>query len=194
MAMMNLQLNCFCSTSLKLILKILLFYSSKSADDLQKKRAMMAKAEMLELKDIDAMIKLLTEKRFQMEADACLTEHTLLQDFLAHLKRLKDDQLLQLKRETSVIQSDLERISDLIQDIKIQSNERLSEQTTDKGVLHDFNEINASTISPTITGDFSLDQDRLGSNDSTEGIMILNIIFFTRKWVYSHFNYTKKLN
>ena len=159
---------------------------------------MMAKAEMLELKDIDAMIKLLTEKRFQMEADACLTEHTLLQDFLAHLKRLKDDQLLQLKRETSVIQSDLERISDLIQDIKIQSNERLSEQTTDKGVLHDFNEINASTISPTITGDFSLDQDRLGSNDSTEGIMKVNIIF-TRKWVYcthynSHSNYTKNLN
>ena len=143
---------------------------------------------MLELKDIDAMIKLLTEKRFQMEADACLTEHTLLQDFLAHLKRLKDDQLLQLKRETSVIQSDLERISDLIQDIKIQSNERLSEQTTDKGVLQDLNEINGSTISPTITGDFSLDQDRLGSNDSTEGIMIVNIIFTWKRVYCTHYH------
>ena len=154
---------------------------------------MMAKAEMLELKDIDAMIKLLTEKRFQMEADACLTEHTLLQDFLAHLKRLKDDQLLQLKRETSVIQSDLERISDLIQDIKIQSNERISEQTIDKGALHDFNEINASTISPTITGDFSLDQDRLGSIDSSEGIKI-HMIFghsFGLCFMVSHFNFKK---
>ena len=99
------------------------FYSSGKAEDLHRKKSMMARAEMLELNDIDAMIKLLTEKRFQMEADACLTEHTLLQDFLTHLKRLKDDQLLQLKRETSVIQSDLERISDLITDIKLQSHE-----------------------------------------------------------------------
>ena len=99
----------------------------------------MARAEMLELKDIDTMIKLLTEKRFQMEADACLTEQTLLQDFLAHLKRLKDDQLIQLKRETSVIQSDLEKITNQIKEIKIQSHDRVPENlTTERKVADDF--------------------------------------------------------
>ena len=137
---------------------------------------MMARAEMLELNDIDAMIKLLTEKRSQMEADACLTEHTLLQDFLSHLKRLKDDQLLQLKRETSVIQSDLERISDLITDIKLQSHERISEQSMEKRDQQDLHEINASTVSPGITGDFSLEPDGYGQSDSTEGTLIC---FFT---------------
>ena len=137
---------------------------------MKKEKAMIAKAELLELKDIDTMIKILTEKRFQMEAEACLTEHTLLQDFLTHLKRLKDDQLLQLKRETSVIQSDLEKISDLIKDIKLQSHERISRQSIEKGELQDFNEFNASSISSGITGDFSLDQDRFAPTDSTEGI------------------------
>ena len=160
-----------CCAMLWSLLSILYtFCSNENAEGTQRKKSMMAKAEMLELKDIDAMIKLLTEKRFQMEADACLTEHTLLQDFLTHLKRLKDDQLLQLKRETSVIQSDLERISDLITDIKLQSHGRISEQSMEKKDLQDMHEINASTVSPGISGDFSLDQDRFAQSDSTEGI------------------------
>ena len=145
---------------------------SSGGDELKKEKAMMAKAEMLELKDIDTMIKILTEKRFQMEADARLTEHTLLQDFLSHLKRLKDDQLLQLKRETSVIQSDLEKISDLIKDIKIQSHERISEKSIERENLQDFNELNAHSMSPGISGEFSLDHDRFAPNDLTEGIYI----------------------
>ena len=145
---------------------------SSGGDELKKEKAMMAKAEMLELKDIDTMIKILTEKRFQMEADARLTEHTLLQDFLSHLKRLKDDQLLQLKRETSVIQSDLEKISDLIKDIKIQSHERISEKSIERENLQDFNELNAHSMSPGISGDFSLDHDRFAPNDLTEGIYL----------------------
>ena len=130
----------------------------------------MASAEMLELKDIDIMIKLLTEKRFQMEADACLTEQTLLQDFLAHLKRLKDDQLIQLKRETSVIQSDLERITNSIKEIKVQSCDRLPENIdSERTGEHNIPDINASTISASGTGDFTLDQDRYGSADPIEG-------------------------
>ena len=141
-------------------------------DELKKEKAMMAKAEMLELKDIDTMIKILTEKRFQMEADARLTEHTLLQDFLSHLKRLKDDQLLQLKRETSVIQSDLEKISDLIKDIKLQSHERISEKSIGRENLQDFDELNTHSISPGISGDLSFDHDRFAPNDLTEGIYL----------------------
>lgn len=145
----------------------------------------MASAEVLELKDIDIMIKLLTEKRFQMEADARLTEHTLLQDFLAHLKRLKDDQLIQLKRETSVIQSDLEKITNSIQEIKVQSCDRVPENMDSERRCDDeLHDINASNISTSGPGDFSLDQDRYGSGDPTEGIYVgyYPKTFFANVW------------
>lgn len=151
-----------------LYLLILLIHSDGNPNSEKKK--MVARAEMLELKDIDSMIKLLTEKRFQMEADACLTEHTLLQDFLTHLKRLKDDQLIQLKRETGVIQSDLEKITNLIKDIKVQSCDRFTENIhADRRDADDLHEINAANISSGIPGDFTFDQDRYGPNDSVEG-------------------------
>ena len=138
---------------------------------------MMARAEMLELKDIDTMIKLLTEKRFQMEADARLTEHTLLQDFLTHLKRLKDDQLIQLKRETGVIQSDLEKISNLIKDIKVQSCDRITESIHSVGRdTDDMHEINAANISSGIPGDFNFDHDRYGPNDLADGKFFQTLI------------------
>ena len=132
---------------------------------------MMASAEMLELKDIDIMIKLLNEKRFQMEADARLTEHTLLQDFLSHLKRLKDDQLIQLKRETNVIQSDLERITNLIKEIKVQSCDRVKENLNSEksGDDDDVHDINASNISTGSNAHFSLAQDHYGPEDLNEG-------------------------
>ena len=44
-----------------------------------------------------------------------MTQQTLLAEFLTHLKRIKDDQLMQLKRETSVIQADLDRVNKVIQ-------------------------------------------------------------------------------
>jgi hypothetical protein len=47
--------------------------------------------------------------------EAFLTQQTLLAEFLTHLKRLKDDQLMQLKRETSVIQADLDKVNKIIQ-------------------------------------------------------------------------------
>ena len=150
-------------------LLIPLIYSDGNPDS-EKKKTMMARAEMLELKDIDSMIKLLTEKRFQMEADASLTEHTLLQDFLTHLKRLKDDQLIQLKRETGVIQSDLEKITNLIKEIKVQSCDRFTEIIhADSRDADDMHEINATNISSGISGEFNFDQDRYGPNDLVEG-------------------------
>ena len=136
-------------------------------------RTVSGSAELLELKDIDLMIKLLTERRFQMEADASLTEHSLLEDFLAHLKRLKDDQLIQLKRETSVIQSDLERVTNLIKEIKLQSRDRVlqnieSERTGEED-MHDINA--ASSISTGGGGDLpSLEPDHRFGGDPMEGM------------------------
>ena len=54
-------------------------------------------------------------RRNQLEVEAFLTQQTLLAEFLTHLKRIKDDQLMQLKRETSVIQADMDKVNKVIQ-------------------------------------------------------------------------------
>lgn len=62
-------------------------------------------------------------RRNQLEVEAFLTQQTLLAEFLTHLKRLKDDQLMQLRRETSVIQADLDKVNKVIQ-VNIANNIR----------------------------------------------------------------------
>ena len=45
-------------------------------------------------------------------------EYKLLQEFLTQLKRIKDDELIRLKRETSVIQDDMNQVESLLNNIK----------------------------------------------------------------------------
>ena len=42
----------------------------------------------------------------------------MLQEFLTQLKRIKDDELIRLKRETSVIQDDLNQVEQLMNNVK----------------------------------------------------------------------------
>ena len=41
-----------------------------------------------------------------------------MQEFLTQLKRIKDDELIRLKRETSVIQDDMNQVESLLNNIK----------------------------------------------------------------------------
>ena len=151
---------------------------SSAMDSSRTNRAQRGGAELLELNDIDLMIKALTERRFQMEADACLTEHSLLQDFLAHLKRLKDDQLIQLKRETSVIQSDLERVTNLIDEIKLEGRDRVPHVIDSERIgEEDMHDINAGNSISTGEGAElpSLERDH-GFGDPMEGMYYISCV------------------
>ena len=76
----------------------------------------------LGLREIDEMIRVLNGKREEMSAESFLTQHTLLAEFLTHLKRLKDDQLMQLKRECDVIQTDLSKVQSILRGLSVDSD------------------------------------------------------------------------
>jgi len=74
------------------------------------------------LNEIDDMIRILVERREEMEAESFLTQHTLLSEFLTHLKRGKDDELMRLKRVCDVIQDDLNLVNDMMANIKVKGS------------------------------------------------------------------------
>ena len=49
-------------------------------------------------------------------------QHTLLSEFLTHLKRGKDDELMRLKRVCDVIQDDLNLVNDMMANIKVKGS------------------------------------------------------------------------
>ena len=52
----------------------------------------------------------------------CSPQHTLLSEFLTHLKRGKDDELMQLKRISDVIQEDLDRVNEMMSTISFKKH------------------------------------------------------------------------
>ena len=56
-------------------------------------------------------------------------QHTLLSEFLTHLKRGKDDELMRLKRVCDVIQDDLNLVNDMMANIKVKASGALSAST-----------------------------------------------------------------
>ena len=89
--------------------------AKKASKDLPQdlKRLLMA-SERGGLQEIDDMIRVLVDKRQEIESESFLTQHTLMSEFLTHLKRRKDDELMRLKRECDVIQDDLTSVQDML--------------------------------------------------------------------------------
>lgn len=120
-------------------------------------------APKLGLSDIEYIMNLLSERRNQLEVEAFLTQQTLLAEFLTHLKRLKDDQLMQLRRETSVIQADLDKVNKVIQEVE--SNKQRASILEDKSESDEpvarNGETSESSVSvvPTLEG-FNVFRDR----------------------------------
>ena len=56
----------------------------------------------------------------------CSPQHTLLSEFLTHLKRGKDDELMQLKRISDVIQEDLDRVNEMMSTISFKKHNKES--------------------------------------------------------------------
>ena len=89
-------------------------------NELEQVIQMASSGSNVDMRDIEDMIRVLTEKRDEMESESFLTQHTLLSEFLTHLKRLKDDQLMQLKKECDVIQNDLSSVQSILQNLSIE--------------------------------------------------------------------------
>ena len=72
----------------------------------------------MSLQECEVMMRALTDKKEELLNQSLLVEYKLLQEFLTQLKRIKDDELIRLKRETSVIQDDLNQVEQLMNNVK----------------------------------------------------------------------------
>ena len=72
----------------------------------------------MSLQECEYMMRALNDKKEELLNQSLLVEYKLLQEFLTQLKRIKDDELIRLKRETSVIQDDMNQVESLLNNIK----------------------------------------------------------------------------
>ena len=72
----------------------------------------------MSLPECEHMIRALNDRKDELLNQSLLVEYKLLKEFLTQLKRIKDDELIRLKRETSVIQDDLNLVESLVENVQ----------------------------------------------------------------------------
>ena len=82
----------------------------------QLKMSLLESSSLMSVADVDYLLRFLAQRKEEIESESFLTQQLLLRDFLVHLKRLKDDQLYQLQKQTAVISSDLDLVKAKIDD------------------------------------------------------------------------------
>ena len=70
------------------------------------------------LSQCEQAIRALSDRKDEILNQSLLVEYRLLKEFLTQLKRIKDDELIRLKRETSVIQDDLNLVESLVENVQ----------------------------------------------------------------------------
>ena len=72
----------------------------------------------LSLGECENLIRTLSERKEELLNQSLLVEYKLLREFLTQLKRIKDDELIRLKRETAVIQDDMNQVENLLENMQ----------------------------------------------------------------------------
>ena len=67
-------------------------------------------APSLGLDEVEFMLTRLSRKRDELQAESYVSQRMLLKEFLAHLKKQKDNELFQLRKESAVIARDLDSV------------------------------------------------------------------------------------
>ncbi|RZF41135.1 hypothetical protein LSTR_LSTR010787 [Laodelphax striatellus] len=71
----------------------------------------------LSLPDVNVMLEVLTQRKHLLEAESCAAQNKLLHEFLKHLLRQKESQLVQLKKEVALIKKDMEEVEGILKDV-----------------------------------------------------------------------------
>jgi len=71
----------------------------------------------LSLNECEYMISTLSQRKDELLNQSLMVEYKLLTEFLTQLKRIKDDELIRIRRETSVIQDDLNLVTNLLESL-----------------------------------------------------------------------------
>ncbi|CAB4064997.1 RFWD2 [Lepeophtheirus salmonis] len=76
----------------------------------------------LSMSDINRLLGTLHRRKKELEKESFLTQNELLAEFLSHLKVEKDAELLRIRRESEVIQADLDHVNQVLQDYRTNSS------------------------------------------------------------------------
>lgn len=76
-----------------------------------------SESQNLTLPDVNIMLEVLTQRKHLLEAESCAAQNKLLYEFLKHLLRQKESQLVQLKKEVTLIKKDMEEVEGILKDV-----------------------------------------------------------------------------
>ncbi len=131
----------------------------------------------LSLSDCESMIRALSERKDELLNQSLLVEYKLLREFLTQLKRIKDDELIRLKRETSVIQDDLSLVENLLKNVQ---ELKIEEFSPDSNSAKKDQAIVPNLMKPSTSEGFNLFKKK---EDSVENVMEVR-----RKHMQKHFD------
>jgi len=134
----------------------------------------------MSLPECEHMIRALNDRKDELLNQSLLVEYKLLKEFLTQLKRIKDDELIRLKRETSVIQDDLNLVESLVENVQ-QMKIEVADPDDPEGVEIGHEEKPALVPNLVTSGEgFNLFKRK---EDSVEGVMGVR-----RKHMQRHFD------
>uniref|UniRef100_A0A1B6CBX0 RING-type domain-containing protein n=1 Tax=Clastoptera arizonana TaxID=38151 RepID=A0A1B6CBX0_9HEMI len=79
-------------------------------------------SQNLTLPDVNVILEVLTQRKHILEAESCAAQNKLLYEFLKHLLRQKEGQLLQLTKEVAIIKKDMGEVDNILKDITIKKS------------------------------------------------------------------------
>ncbi|XP_075222711.1 E3 ubiquitin-protein ligase COP1-like isoform X1 [Lycorma delicatula] len=81
-----------------------------------------SESQNLTLPDVNIMLEVLTQRKHLLEAESCAAQNKLLYEFLKHLLRQKESQLIQLKKEVTLIKKDMEEVEGILKDVDVKKS------------------------------------------------------------------------
>lgn len=76
-----------------------------------------SESQTLSLLDVNVMLEILTQRKQLLEAESCAAQNRLLHEFLKHLLKQKREKQAQIAREISIIEYDIEEVSNKLKEV-----------------------------------------------------------------------------
>jgi len=95
--------------------------ASVGADETALKEFVTTESHRMTLPDVNAVLELLNHRKQLLEAESCAAQNRLLQEFLRHLLQQKEEQLVRLAKEVSLIKKDIGEVETILRDVEEQA-------------------------------------------------------------------------
>jgi len=91
--------------------------ASVGADETALKEFVTTESHRMTLPDVNAVLELLNHRKQLLEAESCAAQNRLLNEFLRHLLQQKEEQLVRLAKEVSLIKKDIGEVDTILRDV-----------------------------------------------------------------------------